>query len=274
MNLVIVANNINNLIYNLNWETQTWTISPLDPFAPKPLRDTKTNFALGKGPDGWFVTSGDVLTIINSELIGETIPIPDPFKMVWPHHLVCNKNILYITDTGHDRVVTYDLNCKTWDQIIVAEGMKDTRHVNSLLIEDENIFVMCHNRTNPPSDILIYNNKTLVTTLQTAGAKSHHMWRQGDDLWFCDSEAGKLRSLSGGVVDLGTQFSDITGFLRGTCVTSDSVYIGNSYRPEKQCGVVGVFRVPFDGSAITFVPHSFPNSNKKVRSGIFSIEVA
>lgn len=145
--------------------------------------------------------------------------IPAEYELKFPHHVVVNNNILYIADTGHDRVIMYDFNSSQWSSLVIADGMGDGKHVNSLAFQNDLMYVMCHNRG--PSEIQVFQGSQLIKTITDTGTMSHDMFWQNGELWYCDSGANGLASTSGKKLQL-------KGFTRGVFQAGGEVFVGVS----------------------------------------------
>lgn len=168
------------------------------------------------------------------------------------HQTVVHEDQLYIVDTGNNRVVLFDLKKNTyWPMPIADDGEvfrprkksplvteNNFRHVNSILIEDDVMHLLCHNNWKL-SYVLSYRNGKIIDKVEKIGSAAHNLWRMNGELWTCSSREGKIKPIRGGD---GVQ---IEGFLRGMLRTEDAAYVGRS-RKKGVDQIAGIYKMDRD----------------------------
>lgn len=97
----------------------------------------------------------------------------------------------------------------------------DIHHFNSILCEPNTIYIACHNRG--PSEIweFKYPEKKFVDSF-SVGRCIHNIWREKEDLIFCNSGEGTIETTGGEIL------CQTEGFPRGAAITPFGNYIGIS----------------------------------------------
>lgn len=207
----------------------------------------------------YMVVQPTFITVLDPSNMQTTqISVPNQYALkLNVHQLVVDSNILYITDTGNDRIITYDLVNHTWAAIEIAPGMADTKHVNALFFHDGKMYVMCH--SGGPSEIRVFQNGSLVDTITGTGTCSHDMFYAQDEIWYCDSRAHRVASVSGKTLEL-------RGFIRGAAQVGDKLYIGTTADRRGDCPnpgtVTGIYTI--DAASMTIL--KFTQAEDECRS--------
>lgn len=151
------------------------------------------------------------------------------------HQIDFYKDILYLTDTKHNRLLRFQFK----EEKIIKQiesfyplgslklGVKSENygHINSVLIKNDQIILICHNqtvKTKKFSDILFLNleGKIIKKTKTNSSCAHNYMLLNGDEL-ICDSMKNGLRINDDKLISLGK-------FTRGMCNDHNFLFIGGS----------------------------------------------
>lgn len=181
-----------------------------------------------------------LLFLDRNYVIEDQVFTPKELRLKKSHQAVLYNDDLYITDTGHDRIVVYSLDAKTWKEIIIEPGMMDTKHINSIFFKNNSernplMYVLCHNGGVIDSTFRIFQDDKMVVEIPHMGKAAHNIWEMNGDIWRCDSSNGLLKSASGIEVKC-------YPFPRGVVVTENLLIVAVSvhhYKPDPntRCGI-------------------------------------
>lgn len=157
--------------------------------------------------------------------------IEAPFIMRDAHQLYCFKNKLWVTATWNNFIVIYDgKNWETWHPFGPPENSAapDTHHINSILVDDEKIYLAGHGRDGGQVHIFKTDDKSHLVT-HDMGQGSHNVWKSGDQIFSMSSNNGELIDLSGNGYPIAPG-----NFIRGAVILSDRRFFGTSSKTDRQ----------------------------------------
>lgn len=153
------------------------------------------------------------------------------------HQIACKDNLLFLTDTAHNRIVVVNLISKKIAKILnFGKYRKDKNHLNSVLAHKDFLLVGLNNRGRELSAIakIYYNfieergkNKLADELAQYYACPevfhSHDLEQVDDVIYSSSSKDGYVfESLSGRVVQ------NFDGWIRGITSDKDFIYVGSS----------------------------------------------
>ncbi len=151
------------------------------------------------------------------------------------HQIDFYNNILYLTDTKNNRLLRFQIE----DEKIVKQlesfyplgeldyGVKSDNygHINSVLIQNNQIILVCHNQTQKTkklSEVLILSLEgELLKRINTKNSCAHNFMLLNEDELICDSIAKGLRVNNDKLIKLGK-------FTRGLCNDKTKIFVGGS----------------------------------------------
>lgn len=142
------------------------------------------------------------------------------------HHAVRSGDRLFVTDTFRGRVLEYVLPALTLDR--VHDGFTFEHHVNTVLVEPESLFVLCHNKGKSRLAVLDRETGEQVERYDDVGEHSHDLavWR--DQLVICDSRGGGLVLVDRASKACRTVFREEGSFTKGLAVQDDVAWFAIS----------------------------------------------
>jgi len=154
-----------------------------------------------------------------------------PFIMRDAHQLYCFKNKLWIAATWNNFIATFDgQDWDIWQPFGAPKNpdSPDTHHINSILVDDEKIYLAGHGRDGGQAHIFKTDDKSHLVT-HDMGQGSHNVWKSGDQIYSMSSNNGELIDLSG------NRFPIAPGnFVRGAIILSDRRFFGASSKTDRQ----------------------------------------
>jgi outer membrane protein assembly factor BamB len=158
------------------------------------------------------------------------------------HQMVRAGDVLYVTDTFRGRVLA--LSWPDGRLLRAYEAFTRENHVNSLLVEDGSLLVVCHNRGRSALARLDLATGAISERWEDVGEHSHDVLPFGDDLLVCDSRGGGLLRVARADRRARTLWSDPGHFTKGLVVEDGIAYFAVSkaaVREERfrvECDVV------------------------------------
>jgi hypothetical protein len=177
------------------------------------------------------IKDAKVIILDNNFSVERMIPIT--VGAFWCHQAFVQDDIMWITDTGNDRLLIVDLitdEVKVHNlteehiqgEMLSSKMATDTRHLNSILIDNDSIKLICHNH-GPSYYLELNKNLEVVNRINEIGICSHDLIRGLDgEIWFCDSLNRKFKRLDG------SKEITLEGFIRGVLISKGIIYIGAS----------------------------------------------
>jgi hypothetical protein len=142
------------------------------------------------------------------------------------HHAVRHGERLFVTDTFHGRVLVYSL-----PEVRLEREYADfthEEHVNTVLVEDETLFVLCHNKGKSFMVAVDRGSGEVVERYEDVGQHSHDIavWR--DHFAICDSRGGGLILVHRDSREAHTVFAEEGSFTKGLAVQGDTAWFAVS----------------------------------------------
>jgi len=146
------------------------------------------------------------------------------------HQLLVKDAILWMVNTGKNRIDTYHLHdrkIKYWYPHFFKRN-KNYNHFNSIYIQDNRLYLLAHNDTNP-SRVYIYRYPQLSLLQKiTLGTQAHNLLVDGDEIYICDS-AGSKNVIS----SRNSAFHIEEGYTRGIAASESHLFVGVSNKAER-----------------------------------------
>jgi hypothetical protein len=158
---------------------------------------------------------------------GETAPA---FPMRDLHQVMVRGDTLWATCSFDNMIAVRQGG--TWDAWYPlgepAGEPRDVNHFNTLAWLDDGLAIVAHNKSAPPSEILLFDwpSRALRDRIPL-GVQAHDVWREGGDWAVCSSGEGRIVTTSGRVIETG-------GFPRGVDFSRDEICLGISELAERQ----------------------------------------
>lgn len=142
------------------------------------------------------------------------------------HHAVRAGERLFVTDTYRGRVLEYVLPELRLD--LVHDDFTHENHINTLLVEAEQILVLCHNKGKSSLGVLDRASGEIVDRYEDVGEHSHDLAPWRDQLVICDSRGGALVVVDRSSRACRTAFREAGAFTKGLAVEGDVAYFAIS----------------------------------------------
>lgn len=167
--------------------------------------------------------------------------IKAPFKLRDMHQIRFIDDDLYITCT-YDNMIAIRKKNGEWIKWYPLgepnEEKTDINHFNSIILNNDEIVINCHNH-DKPSEILYFDKSfKLIRTLKI-GKQIHNYWIEDNEIFTNSSIESKIISTGG--------FTKYVGqYPRGYCLIDDKKYIGVSKLSERSyrdftTGVINIY---------------------------------
>ncbi len=155
-----------------------------------------------------------------------------PFPMRDLHEILWHEGRLWITCSFDNMVAVHDLGTGSWEQWYplgpTAGPLLDVNHFNSFAVFGGKLWVMAHNRENPPSELLGFDLDTRELLVRKPfGKQSHNIVLVDAAVLTCSSAEGTL------IRDDGWQLAT-GGFPRGIAMGPGETYVGISEIAERK----------------------------------------
>lgn len=159
------------------------------------------------------------------------------------HQIASYKNLIFVADTGKNRVHVYDRGQARVTGIInVGDAREDIHHINALLVRDGTLLVGLNNHGKVDAQILrldlmkiLGETRIEVSAAEVADALTLKGQRHTHDLVLIGEELVVCSSLDGRVVkvDTGEAIIESEHFIRGITEGPEGTWVGNSKIAER-----------------------------------------
>lgn len=159
------------------------------------------------------------------------------------HQIDCEGDIIYLTDTGKNRIIAYDVAAdRLYKLLNVGEVRDDIHHVNAVTVRNDELLVMLNNRGHRDSEILTvplaaiqqsdvteFDILPLGTVTPIAGVRYAHDVEPYEETLLCCS------SHDGIVVDTATSepFLKADNWVRGITAAPNGLWVGSSHYAKR-----------------------------------------
>ncbi len=142
------------------------------------------------------------------------------------HHGVRVGDRLFVTDTFRGRVLVYAFPGVRLER--EYGGFTHENHVNTVCVEPEHLFVLCHNKGKSWMAVLDRADGSIQERYEDVGENSHDIsvWR--DQFVICDSRGGGLLLVDRATRSCETVWVDPGHFTKGLALVGDTAYFGVS----------------------------------------------
>ena len=142
------------------------------------------------------------------------------------HGTARDGRLLYVTDTFRGRVVAYDVD--RLEPVRTYEAFTHENHVNTVHVEGERLFALCHNKGPSFLSVLDVESGRELHRYDDAGEHSHDIVPWQDALLVCDSRGGALIAIDRDSGRRTTLWADEGHFSKGLTVAGDRAWFGIS----------------------------------------------
>jgi len=164
------------------------------------------------------------------------------------HHAVRRGNRLFVTDTYRGRVLVYSLPDVRLEREYA--GFTHEEHVNTVLVEDETLLVLCHNKGKSFMVAVSRDSGDVVERYEDVGQHSHDISAWRDQLAICDSRGGALILVDRASRAARTVFEEPGSFTKGLAVQGDTAWFAiSSAATREERFAVGCDLVAYDLAA-------------------------
>lgn len=146
---------------------------------------------------------------------------------------------VYVTDTAHNRVLAFrregdDLTYETayYPNGTLRDGKASPNyaHINSVFCNGGLIYLMYHNQTEKTgrgSEVAVLQPEwEIEKIIKTSGNSAHNVYREGDQVVFCDSMNGRLMQGDRSLMD-------VDSYMRGLAVSEAFWLVGGSEHAKR-----------------------------------------
>jgi hypothetical protein len=151
-----------------------------------------------------------------------------PFPLRDLHEIAWRNGRLWATCSHDNMIAIYD--GKNWEQWFPLggslDGPGDVNHFNSLLVDDDHVWILAHNRDNSEHLSFSIETRGLVERV-VLGHCAHNIWKKGGQLFTCSSLEGRILGHHGFLLETG-------GFPRGVAFGENLCCIGISAMAERK----------------------------------------
>ncbi len=158
------------------------------------------------------------------------------------HQMAAWKSLVFLTDTGLNRVHVYDVNLGATISIVnIGDKRADVNHINALNIDGENLFIGLNNKDGDSQLLKIDLNRVINYGVSDNNAlidgelislpgtsHSHDIEVYRSDLLVCASHDGCLIRVSNGEI-----LFDAMGWARGIAISPEGIWVGESPLAER-----------------------------------------
>lgn len=159
------------------------------------------------------------------------------------HQIACENDIVYLTDTGKNRIIAYDINAgRLYKMLNVGDTRDDIHHVNAVTVHDGELLIMLNNRGHKDSEILAlplaaihsrdeaeFDILPMGKVIPIAGVRyAHDIEPYGETFLCCSSHDGI-------VVDTATSqtYLKADNWVRGITAAPNGLWIGSSHYAKR-----------------------------------------
>jgi len=142
------------------------------------------------------------------------------------HHAVRRGDRLFVTDTFRGRVLEYSLPEVRLEREYA--GFTHEEHVNTVLVEDDALFVLCHNKGKSFMVAVDRETGDVAERFEDVGHHSHDIAAWRDQLAICDSRGGGLVLVDRGSGAGRTVFAEEGSFTKGLAIEGDTAWFAIS----------------------------------------------
>jgi len=142
------------------------------------------------------------------------------------HQMVRDGERLFVTDTWRGNVLEYAL--PEVRLVRTLGGFTHESHVNSLLVEGESLYVLCHNKGKSFMARVALGSGEVEETWPDVGEHAHDIVAWGEGFLVCDSRGGGLLHVDRRTRACTTLYADPGHFTKGLVVDGGVAYFGIS----------------------------------------------
>ena len=215
-------------------------------------------FGITQSEDKIFIASNQNIASFDKNTL-EPIELVSDSGVPNTHQILYRDGYIYRTNTSNDTISRIDItdnteihfSFKQMDRISQIEKIgaaeSDDRHINSLLIHDESLYVILHNRSVTNSELfkisLDFSSYELIAKL---GYSHHEIVIVGRALYSLASATGDLLELDLDTLEIKTYHLTDEMFLRGMVLVDNRLEIFASQRKDIVAKVHHAIRITFD----------------------------
>jgi hypothetical protein len=142
------------------------------------------------------------------------------------HHAARSGDRYFVTDTFRGRVLEYAL--PGMELVRAHDGFSHEHHVNTVLVEPERLFVLCHNKGDSWLAVLDRASGETVDRYDDVGQHSHDLSAWRDQIVICDSRGGALILVDRATKACRTAYREEGAFTKGLAVEGDVAWFAIS----------------------------------------------
>jgi len=154
-----------------------------------------------------FVTHGEWPSSLleydsSGKILNRFLPPKNHIQMFRAHQITSIDNHIIITSTLNDTLFRFDIKTEEWDYFSIIESnfkriyAPDKHHLNSVWYSDKKLYLILNNKGESALNIYDYPQMSLIES-KILGQKVHNVWKMKDQIWFCNSGDGTVRSEKG-----------------------------------------------------------------------------
>ena len=148
------------------------------------------------------------------------------------HHDVRVGDELFVTDTFRGRVLVYALPGLTLAR--AYDSFTHENHVNTVLVERDALFVLCHNRGASTMPVVDRASGEVTDVYEDVGEHSHDISPWRSDFLINDSRGGALIHVDRTTKRARTLHADAGHFTKGLTVVGDVAYFATSMAATRE----------------------------------------
>jgi len=178
-----------------------------------------------------FVTHGEWPSSLleydsSGKILNRFLPPKNHIQMFRAHQITSIDNHIIITSTLNDTLFRFDIKTEEWDYFSIIESnfkriyAPDKHHLNSVWYSDKKLYLILNNKGESALNIYDYPQMSLIES-KILGQKVHNVWKMKDQIWFCNSGDGTVRSEKGEKITVGH-------WSRGVALSEDYLVLGAS----------------------------------------------
>mgnify|MGYP003150248521 FL=1 len=151
------------------------------------------------------------------------------------HQIVYYENQIIVTMTRQDCIRFINLEDYSHETFHIDDGWGNFQpthkyHVNSVVVRDNLLYVMLHNRSRKPSQILVFNleTKEKESLIDTDLKSSHGIYLNGDIIACLDTHKQRIKFGSKSIYE-----PSFGGFMRGMAGDKNTIAVGH-FPPQER----------------------------------------
>lgn len=176
-------------------------------------------------------------------------------KLAAPHQIYCWDGVVLITDTGHDRIIAWDIESHEMKVVYTGDmpdkGYLRNNHINSIWCDGEKFYI-CEHKCGASAIRILDMDWRPLTVIDRVGSYIHNVYVENGKLYTCDSMGHAMTMaclVSGQRISHDLEYCwkgrkpyPQTSYPVGLIRTEDSFYVGVIAQGTKETDRAAIFK--------------------------------